>query len=253
MNSSSEISLSASAQEVKEGSPQTVAFDWKVASWSRLFKEMSLMIENKATDRRVLEIGANNGELSLYFSMLGCQVMCSDINATYVVRARQLHGTWGQHCAYFAADMRVLPLRSGSFDLVIMKSVLGGIYSRDGRDTACGSLTEIHRVLRKGGYCILLEQLEGDPLSRWFRSKRFPTRNWHYFRTGEFNTADASSLLQQGFEKVHVRCLTLLSHILEERLSSDTALVRMACALDRVLERIVADDWKHLIGVVAIK
>jgi ubiquinone/menaquinone biosynthesis C-methylase UbiE len=227
-------------------------FDWKAASWNRLFREILLSVEFSPTGKTVLEVGAHKGGLSLFFSLLGCSVICSDVNVESMSRAKQLHSGWGRCCSYMAMDVRTLPLRSESLDVVIMKSVLGGVYSCDGENAAIESIWEAYRVLKKGGLCILLEQLRGDPLSCWIRSRKFPARNWHYFRKEEFDQANSANLVKE-FEKVKLKCLTFFSHILEQKFSPNSILVRAACIVDQMVERFVRDNWKHLIGVVAIK
>jgi SAM-dependent methyltransferase len=202
--------------------------------------------------KTVLEVGANKGGLSLFFSWLGCKVICSDVTAAYLAKAQDLHRQWDRCCSYLAADLRILPVRSESIDIVIMKSVLGGIYACAGRETASASLKEIYRVLRKGGCCILLEQLAGDPVSRWVRGRTSPGYEWHYFKSEEFLKPDAN-LLAKEFQTVSIKCLTLSSYVLEHLFSSDTLLVRASLMFDRLVEKVIHDDWKHLISVIAMK
>ena len=227
-------------------------FDWKVLSWHRVFEEILLTLEGDLKGKTVLEVGANKGGLSLFFSLLGCKVICSDVTAVYLTNAKQLHSSFGRHGSYLAADLCSLPVQSESLDVVVMKSVLGGIYANAGRSMAVAGLREIHRVLRKGGYCILLEQLVADPVSRWVRGQMSPGYGWHCFKCEEFFKT-AASLLPSEFQTVSIRCHTLFSYVLEHVLSSSNPLVRLSLGVDRLVERFVHDDWKHLIGVVAVK
>lgn len=240
---------------IAEDQLKRLTFDWKVASWNRLFTEVLSSLNDDLTEKTVLEVGANKGGLSLFFSLRGCKVVCSDVRPDYVAVARRLHSAWIRRCAYLATDLRALPLRSGVVDLVVMKSVLGGVYASGGEEAVVAGLTEVHRVLRGGGSCLLLEQLEGDPLSRWLRSRVFPSRQWHYFSTDEFleMNGGVSAMFRGGFRQVQWRCGTFLSHVLEEKLPPEAKLVRLACVVDRLIERFIPDNWKHLIGVVAVK
>ena len=146
----------------------------------------------------------------------------------------------------------MLPLRPGTVDLIVMKSVLGGVYAYHGEDAAIMSLIEIYGALKEGGLCIMMEQLEGDPLSRWLRRREFPNRVWHYFRRKELHQMTSSSLPRK-LRRVETWCLALIGHVLEQKLAHNHILVRLGSNLDKLLEKVIWDDWKHLIGVVAVK
>ena len=109
-----------------------------------------------------------------------------------------------------------------------------------------------YRALRSGGICILMEQLKSDPVSRWLRDHKFPWRKWHYFSKRDFVSATKPALMDD-FEQVEVKCVTLLTHTLEQWFPHRSALVRIAAVMDRLIERLVPANWKHLVAVIAIK
>jgi ubiquinone/menaquinone biosynthesis C-methylase UbiE len=148
----------------------------------------------------VLEIGARRGGVSLYFALRGAaNVVCSDLHGPEPI-AREVHrrhGVEGQ-IVYLGADATRLPFVDNSFDVVVSKSVLGGIGSHSHRDHVEAALAEVHRVLRPGGWFCFAENLDG---TAWHRlSRRVCTswgRRWYYFELAEFR-----QLLNQ-FDDIH--------------------------------------------------
>jgi SAM-dependent methyltransferase len=226
------------------------AMGWKVASWTRALREALAHLPADLTGKAVLEVGGGAYGLNLLMARLGCRVVCTDRRLDFTREAIALHGRHGLACAHVMTDAKRLALRPASFDVVVMKSVLGGIYSQAGREGALECLAEVRRVMRPGGTLIALEQLLGDPLTRVLRRVRFPDRRWHYFTAQEFTLGAATSLMD-GFDEVTWRAVTLSSHNAEDWLSHRNPLVRVAVALDQVVEPLVPRDWKHLIAVVA--
>ncbi len=142
---------------------------WDIATWKKAiyFWESRLPPDLSG---RVLEVGSNRGGLSLYFALRGLDVVCSDIENPEPY-ATALHEAYDvrDRIDYAKADALDLPFEESEFDLVCYKSVLGGI-GRDGRyDLQKRAITEIHRVLRPGGYLLFAENLIASPLHRFVR------------------------------------------------------------------------------------
>lgn len=109
---------------------------------------------------RVLEIGSGVGYYSLEalrrVGQLGCLV-CLDIQWDMLAETRrriQAAGFESSRLVHAGADR--LPFASGSFDHVLLATVLGEIPDRS------RALGEVHRVLRPGGRLSVSEQLP-DP------------------------------------------------------------------------------------------
>ncbi|OGB92633.1 MAG: hypothetical protein A3G35_11555 [candidate division NC10 bacterium RIFCSPLOWO2_12_FULL_66_18] len=144
---------------------------------------------------RVLEIGAGIGYYSLEATRrIGSsgRLICLDIQWEMLVEARRRLRAAGSESAEFVqASAEYLPFASGSFDHVILVTVLGEIPDRS------QTLREIRRVLRPGGRLSVSEQLPDpdfvapDTLRRQLRAagfveeatrKQFPlayTSTWH--------------------------------------------------------------------------
>jgi SAM-dependent methyltransferase len=97
--------------------------------------------------QRVLDLGCGTGYTALLLARdHGAQVMAIDINQRLVETARQraVRAGVGDRVAVLRADAHAVPAGPGSFDVVIVESVL--VFCR-----ALQALAEIWRVLRPGG------------------------------------------------------------------------------------------------------
>ncbi len=150
-------------------------FQWEVRSWSRALPvwERSLPARGNA-----LGIGEREGGLSLWLASRGFNVTCTDLNA-FPQETKALHERYGvnERVTYALADATALPFPDGSFDVVVFKSVIGALGSKEKQAQA---IREMHRVLRPGGVLLFAENLHGSPLHTWLR-KRFVAWD-HYWR-----------------------------------------------------------------------
>jgi len=130
---------------------------------------------------QALELGAAKGGLSLYLSLKGADVICSDVNSPEL-RARQLHQRYAlKGVSYQAIDARKLPFSDASLDVVCFKSVLGGIRKGSFQDPKPEIIAETYRVLKPGGYLLLAENLSGSALLGCLRRKFIPwSAGWEY-------------------------------------------------------------------------
>lgn len=153
-------------------------FQWEVRSWSRA---LPLWEKYLPTDRPAgaLGIGEREGGLSLWLAGEGFHVVCSDLH-TFPEATVQLHQRCGvqDRISYKLADATALPFPDGCFEVVIFKSVIGALSTKEKQTTA---LREMHRVLKPGGVLLFAENLRGTALHRWLR-KRFVSWDsyWRY-------------------------------------------------------------------------
>src|SRR5690348_12125044 len=106
------------------------AVGWDATTWSRALRYWDHMLGQSPL--RALEIGARSGGLSLWLAWRGHDVVCSDY-PDVTDEARTLHGRHqvAGRIVYQSLDATEIPLRD-EFDLVVFKSVLGGV-GRDDR------------------------------------------------------------------------------------------------------------------------
>ena len=99
---------------------------------------------------KVLDCGGSNGSYS-------ASLFVSPRGRLYVVDTKTPSKT-GKHVNFVKGDIRHLPFRDNTFDIVFARSVLHHVPNEFG-----ASVSELHRVTKQNGLCIVSE-----PLSTWF-------------------------------------------------------------------------------------
>lgn len=223
--------------------PLSHVLEWDVATWCAaldLWKPYLAGLE----DRRVLDIGARNGGLSLFFALCGMQVTCSDLRGPSP-EARALHERHGvsEQVRYCALDTTALDLPDEEFDIVCFKSVLGGVGYGNRYDRQKQAITEMHRVLRPGGVLLFAENLRGSFLHRCFRQLFVPwARDWRYLAVPELTD------LFSGFRSVRTSCHGFAATF--GRTERQRSLLHK---LDLLLDPVLPDSWKYMVAGVAEK
>lgn len=161
---------------------------WDVKSWLKPLRYWEEKVDwTKIND--ALEIGAENGGLSLWLALKGKRVVCTDLTETKL-KALPLHKKYGvEHLVqYVDADATHLPFEN-KFDLVVFKSVVGGI-GRDGNSLVQQKVfEEVYKSLKPGGVLLFAENLKGSFLHQFFRKKfRKWGSSWHYFTLTEMKS-----------------------------------------------------------------
>lgn len=141
-------------------------FQWDVASWSRA---LPLWKEHLPKTGMALALGERDGGLSLWLAQQDLHVHCTDLEGP-TDNARNLHEEYEEqrNITYDVADITNLPYADASFDVVVFKSVLGALETKERQQQA---LDEIFRVLKPGGKLLFAENLRGSALHRWARKK----------------------------------------------------------------------------------
>jgi len=216
---------------------------WDVANWRvvlQLWDETAVCRD----DAQVLDLGARDGGLSLYFASKGCRVVCSDLNGPSPV-AKVLHERYGvgHLVKYEAIDATNIAYPEASFDIVCFKSVLGGIGGAGGYTAQEKAVREMHRVLRPGGKLLFAENLVGTRLHAFLR-KRFVAwgERWRYLSLGEVHD------LLRPFSEVTRVCTGLLATF--GRREWQRSLLHF---VDVLVDPITPDAWKYIVAGCAVK
>jgi len=107
---------------------------------------------------------------------------------------------WKQLISYKEIDALDIP-NVNEFDLVVFKSILGGIAKGENNDLVEKVLNQIYKCLKKDGYLFFSENLEATSLHMYMRN-RFSWgkegEGWHYLSTN-----DILNLADIGFKKIN--------------------------------------------------
>lgn len=158
---------------------------WDVKSWSKAlyYWEKSTNWKNVNT---ALELGGREGGLSLWLAKKGIKVTCSDLKNVRST-AEPLHIKHGvtELISYEDIDASNIPYEN-HFDVIVFKSIIGGIGSNDNLAIQKKVFKEIHKALKPGGHLLFAENLSSSPLHQFMR-KRFVSwgSRWRYVSLDE--------------------------------------------------------------------
>ena len=198
--------------------------------------------------RSFLEIGCNWGRWCLAAAQSGYRPIGIDPSLKGIRSARRVAQQLGIQITYLVADGRYLPFRDSIFDQVFSYSVLQHL----SKQNASSALTEMDRVLREGGECLVqLPNVFGirclyHQARRGFRETRgFEVRYWTIpeLRRTFASAIGPASVTVDGFFSLnpqvsdlrlfpwHYKLLVLLSHNLQRLSRQVPALAYLADSL----------------------
>lgn len=153
---------------------------WDVRNWGQALVYWQPIIDSikDKKNKKVLCLGERDGGLALWFALQGFQVTCTDIFGI-TDTAKELHQAYkvSDRIVYNEVDIFHIHYPSEHFDIVVCKSVIGGLkttYSDSKTRTLDNqklATTEINRILKKGAYFFGAENLKGSVFHQYYRKK----------------------------------------------------------------------------------
>jgi SAM-dependent methyltransferase len=207
---------------------------WDVRTWSTavLFWERALP---KGRKLRCLEIGAGPGGPSLWLALQGHDVLCTNWQATEV-QASPLHERYGVsgRIRYLDVDATRIPFEN-EFDLVVFKSVIGGVGSKAAQDRA---MRGILRALKPGGTLLFAENLRGTVFHRLARAIAYWMRgtSWRYVTVKELGP----HLAEYASHDIRTTGFFAMFGLRERHRDA------LAVADERVFNRLVPARWRYV-------
>ena len=148
-----------------------IIFEWDVENWSKAIHFWESNSSNLLPGSKALEVGAHNGGLSLWLATNGIQIVCSDLDFP-TEKAKKNHEKYGVFDLVQYEKVNALQMSYASeFDIVIFKSVLGGIGKDNNSNNITAAFENIHKALKPGGELLFVENMKGSPLHQFFRKK----------------------------------------------------------------------------------
>lgn len=160
---------------------------WDVRTWSRALNYWEEHVD-WANVESALELGGRQGGLSLWLARKGIKTLCSDYSESAETAAplHQQHEYSGQ-ISYEDIDAMQLPYEN-EFDLIVFKSILGGIAQGDNINRQRQVLEQIHKALKPGGVLLFAENMSSSPLHKALRARHNAWGNyWRYLDIDDFD------------------------------------------------------------------
>lgn len=157
--------------------------EWDVVNWSKALTFWERNVDFKNKNSNCLELGGRRGGLSLWLAKKGNEVICSDLeNPEQQAREILNKHSYEGKIKYEAIDATAIPYEN-CFDIVIFKSILGGI-SRSGRDSMKQVvIDQIFKSLKPGGKLLFAENLEASAFHRFLRRRLVRWgASWNYLK-----------------------------------------------------------------------
>lgn len=169
------------------------AFGWSYKSWSHAFKVSNFQLPNKVD--RILEIGASERSMvSLIFDGLASEIVISYFSDEHKEGVEQylasLRQKYHLKSKYVLEQIDATSVE-GSFDIVIMKSVLGGLFRQNSStisDATSFIESLVSRAVKPEGLLISIDNGKSileHTLSRFGARKN----QWRFFRKSELTGA----------------------------------------------------------------
>ncbi len=209
---------------------------WDVKAWAKALHYWDDNVEWGSV-KTALELGSNKGGLSLWLASKGISVVCSDFKDVKIA-AEQLHKKYNfvSEITYKDIDATNIPY-TNHFDIVVFKSIIGGIGRNNNFEIQKKVFSEIYKSLKPGGKLLFAENLIGSPIHQKLR-KRFVKwgDSWRYLSIEDLN------ILLADFSTTTIKSTGVLSLFGRNEVQRK-ALARIDSAL---LNNLLPEKWKYI-------
>ena len=161
---------------------------WDVKSWSKALDYWENNMDWNIIENG-LELGAREGGLTLWLALKGKKMVCSDLKDVQKT-AEPIHNQYGikNLIVYEDMDGTHIPYEN-YFDIIVFKSIVGGIGSNNNLEKQQQLFKEIYKALKPGGKLLLAENLIASPIHQILRKKHIQWGNrWRYVSLKEMES-----------------------------------------------------------------
>ena len=216
---------------------------WDLVTWKCALAFWEEHLPKDLSGTRSLEVGCGRGGLSLWLANKNSQVVCSDLSDPQP-KAHTLHDFWGvsERIRYEAIDALSIPYED-EFDLVVFKSVLGGLGAENHIDRIQQALQQMYKALKPGGRLMFAENLN-TPFHHFLRTAFVRWgRRWNYLGRDELLASLPS------FSKIEYGSTGFLGALGKTEWQRD-----LLGEIDKLfLNRLVGPDNHYILFCVAVK
>lgn len=216
---------------------------WDVATWS-----IALDFWDKKVDwqkvNHCLELGGRQGGLSLWLALKGKNVICSDLeNVKQTAEALHKNYQMSHLIRYQDIDATQIPYEN-HFDLIIFKSIIGGIAKIGGIEMQQKVFDEIRKALKPGGVLLFAENTIASPMHQFARKK---FNKWgEYWR---YISAEETKVFLSGFSSFELKQAGFLATF-----GRNEKQRKVLSSLDKMLfNKIIPQHWSYIVYGIATK
>jgi 2-polyprenyl-3-methyl-5-hydroxy-6-metoxy-1,4-benzoquinol methylase len=216
---------------------------WDVRSWSKALAFWDSNVEWTKVSQ-CLELGGAKGGLSLWLAVKGKNVLCTDLtSAEYsATPLHQKHKVMDK-INYSAVNALEIPFEN-HFDIIVFKSIIGGIGRNDNLELQLQVFNQVHKALKPGGKLLFAENLKGSLLHQFMRKNFVRWGNsWRY------PTPDEIRLMLKPFKNYNCK----ISGVTAAFGRSETQRRILAVADDFLFNPLFPDKYKYIVFGVAEK
>lgn len=159
---------------------------WDIENWSRPLKYWEKILSREKKTLTCLELGCREGGISLWLSLLGHKVLASDLKNTHETTL-PLHERYKVSTKINYQDINALNIPyENHFDVVVFKSILGGIGGNNNLEAQEIVIAQIYKALKQGGIFLFAENTSATFFHRILR-KYFTAwgDTWRYVSLNE--------------------------------------------------------------------
>lgn len=216
---------------------------WDIKSWSKALEYWENNIDWSKIQNG-LELGGRQGGLSLWLALKGKQTICSDLHDVKSTAEKfhlKYHVT--SLVAYQDIDATNIPYEN-HFDIIVFKSIIGGIGSNDNYKIQQKVFNQIYKALKPGGKLLFAENLIASPLHQRLR-KKFVNwgSTWRYVSIKEIKEC------LKDFSSYDIQSTGILG-----TLGRNESQRNFLSTIDAILlNKICPDTWKYIAYGIATK
>lgn len=216
---------------------------WDVVSWKKALDFWDQNIDWDSVNTG-LELGGREGGLSLWLGLKGVDTICSDLkDVKNTANALHLKHSITSKIQYQDIDATNIPYEN-HFDVIVFKSIIGGIGSNDNYENQKKVFDEIYKALKPGGKLLFAENLIGSRIHQKVR-KRFVNwgNSWRYPSIDEMNE------LMKDFSSIEMKTNGVLATFGRNEKQRNF----LSSIDNSILNRICPSSWKYISYGIAVK
>ena len=216
--------------------------EWDIKTWKKAFTYWEKNIQWDKISH-ALEIGSRNGGPTWWIANKGIIIDCTDrLEVQKNAFVEHLKRGGNKNISYF--DLDVLELEEiEKYDLVICKSVLGGVGHRGKTERIEDAINRIYRSLKPGGVFLFAENLVSSPIHVLLRRTMTKWGNaWNYL------TEEQIHQMTSQFESKEIQTTGFIAAFGRNEKQRNTL-----AKIDQILLPIIPKKWNYLGYGIATK